>query len=144
MIRWKCSLCKCSLISFTVFSPCRPQVLINPLKEHMYRWWMRWWWWWWNIAQWVINTIANENMVFHNALQVMSHIRSAVVNNIIIHYERSQILASNWIFDIVSEKYREKYEHINRHFYWWKYRYDIGHVKEKVSKIDMYVLIQLY
>ena len=27
----------------------------------------------------------NENMVFHNALQVMSHIRLAVVNNIIIH-----------------------------------------------------------
>ena len=22
MVRWKCSLCKCSLIGFTVFSPC--------------------------------------------------------------------------------------------------------------------------
>ena len=53
------------------------------------------------------------------------------------HHERTQILGSNWIFDNVSEKYREKKGHINRHFYQGKYRYDIGHVKEKVSKIDM-------
>ena len=43
--------------------------------------------------------------------KVMSHIKSAVVNNIYMlhyHHGRTQFLGSNWIFDNVSEKYREK------------------------------------